>query len=75
MKKRTVKRNRWGNWRGYVGGRFVREFAADHPDNMPSRAREWLAAPWVVVEVRGGCAEVLASSPGVEVEIIDFDDH
>lgn len=56
--KATVKQNRWGNWRGYIGGKFVREFAqhqgqliAGAPQGpgacggsteMPPEAREWL---------------------------------
>jgi hypothetical protein len=27
--KATVRQNRWGNWRGYLGGKFAREFAQD----------------------------------------------
>jgi hypothetical protein len=57
--KATVRQNRFGNWRGYIGGRFVREFpqerghyAGNMQDldgdsgsaEMPQAAREWMEA-------------------------------
>lgn len=58
--KATVKRNRYGNWRGYIGGKFEREFAHEpgtlvgnmqnlgdmggSGTEMPAAAAEWLAA-------------------------------
>ena len=58
MSKRTVRRNRYGNWRGYEGGRYVREFAKERAQHyygglpqvgsdmddgsMPEAARLWL---------------------------------
>lgn len=26
--KKSVRQNKWGNWRGYIGNKFVKEFAA-----------------------------------------------
>ena len=56
--KRAVRQNAYGNWRGYEGGRFVREFAHEPSflvagaeqgtpvgqPAMPDTARAWLAA-------------------------------
>lgn len=50
--KRRVRQNIWGNWRGYEGNRYVREFASDVPHcvaggrgdyDMPEDAKRWLA--------------------------------
>lgn len=54
--KYFVRQNRWGNWRGYAGGKFVKEFPSEQPfmisgsgqeqvspgGCMPSKATEWL---------------------------------
>lgn len=58
--KATVRQNRWGNWRGYIGGKFAREFHFDtgfiggglpqaglkegSSTEMPEAARDWLKA-------------------------------
>jgi hypothetical protein len=38
MKKRRIKQNIWGNWKGYVGTRRTMDFGTDEQE-----AKEWLA--------------------------------
>lgn len=53
--KASVRQNRYGNWRGYVGGKYVREFflepaflvagemqVGDMGSDMPEVAQQWL---------------------------------
>jgi hypothetical protein len=45
MAKRTVRQNVWGNWRGYEGGRFVREFGNSTTQTAEEAARAWAGVP------------------------------
>lgn len=42
--KATVKQNRYGNWRGYIGGKFEREFPqyVEGSGIMPPEAVKWM---------------------------------
>lgn len=49
MAKRIIRCNRYDNWRGYEGGRFVREFGNSKTETAEDAAIAWRdAGPRVV---------------------------